>query len=58
MEGVNEEMPNIVFNKAAHKVIKDAIKHACIVSTALYYSQVLKQPIKPSQAHNIYWTKE
>jgi hypothetical protein len=24
----------------------------------LYYSQVLKQPIKPSQAHDIYLTKE
>jgi hypothetical protein len=24
----------------------------------LYYSQVLKQPIKPSQTHNIYLTKE
>jgi hypothetical protein len=28
--------------KATHKVIEDAIKHACLVSTALYYSQVLK----------------
>jgi hypothetical protein len=24
----------------------------------LYYSQVLKQPIKPSQTHNIYLTNE
>jgi hypothetical protein len=24
----------------------------------LYYSQVLKQPIKPYQVHNIYKTKE
>jgi hypothetical protein len=24
----------------------------------LYYSQVLKQPIKPNQTHNIYLTKE
>jgi hypothetical protein len=24
----------------------------------LYYSQVLKQPIMPSQAHDIYLTKE
>jgi hypothetical protein len=35
-------MPNIVFNKAACKVIKDAVKHACLVSITLYYSQVLK----------------
>jgi hypothetical protein len=42
----------------ARKVVKDIIKNACLVSTALYYSQVLKQPIKPSQAHDIYLTKE
>jgi hypothetical protein len=28
--------------KATQKVIEDAIKHACLVSTALYYSRVLK----------------
>jgi hypothetical protein len=41
-------MANIVFNKVAHKVIKDIVKHVRLVSTALYYSQMLKQPIKPS----------
>jgi hypothetical protein len=41
VEGISMEMANIVFNKAARKVIKDAVKHACLVSTALYYSQVL-----------------
>jgi hypothetical protein len=41
-EGVRIEMANIVFDKATRKVIKDAVKHACLVSTALYYSQVLK----------------
>jgi hypothetical protein len=41
-EGVSLEMANIVFDKAARKVIKDTIKHACLVSTALYYSQVLR----------------
>jgi hypothetical protein len=51
-------MSNIVFNKVARKVIKDVVKHACLVSKALYYSQVLKQLIKPSQAHGIYLTKE
>jgi hypothetical protein len=35
------EMANIVFDKAVRKVINDAIKHVCLVSTALYYSQVL-----------------
>jgi hypothetical protein len=42
VEGVGLEMTNIVFDKAAQKVIKDAIKHVCLVSTALYYSLVLK----------------
>jgi hypothetical protein len=32
---------NIFFGKAAQKVIKDTIKHARLLSTALYYSQVL-----------------
>jgi hypothetical protein len=41
-EGVSIEMANIVFIKAAQKVIKDTIKHARPVSTVLYYSQVLK----------------
>jgi hypothetical protein len=58
VEGISEEMANIVFNKDMRKVIKDAIRHAHLVSITLYYSQVVKQPIKPSQAHNIYLTKE
>ncbi len=40
-EGVSLEAANIVFNKAARKVIKDAVKHARLVSTALYYTKVL-----------------
>jgi hypothetical protein len=40
-ESVSLESANIVFDKAAQKVIKDAIKHARLVFTALYYSQVL-----------------
>jgi hypothetical protein len=57
-KGVSKEMSNIVFNKVVRKVIKDVVKHACLVSKSLYYSQVLKQLIKPSQAHGIYLTKE
>ena len=41
VEGISLESANIVFDKAAQKVIKDAIKHARLVFTALYYSQVL-----------------
>jgi hypothetical protein len=38
VEGISLETANIVFNKAPQKVIKDAIKHTRLVSTALYYS--------------------
>jgi hypothetical protein len=31
VEGVSEETANIVFNKIACKVIKDPIKHTCLV---------------------------
>jgi hypothetical protein len=41
MEGVSLEKANIVFDKAEQKVIKDAVKHARLISTALYYSHVL-----------------
>jgi hypothetical protein len=40
-EGVSLEMASIVFDKATQKVIKDAVKHARLVSTALYYTEVL-----------------
>jgi hypothetical protein len=40
-EDVSLESTNIAFDKAVQKVIKDAIKHTRLVSTALYYSQVL-----------------
>jgi hypothetical protein len=57
-EDVREEIADIVFNRPTHKVIKDAVKHTCLVSTALYYSQVLKQLIKPNQVYDIYLIKE
>jgi hypothetical protein len=31
VEGVSVKMANIVFDKATQKVIKDAVKHACLV---------------------------
>jgi hypothetical protein len=40
-EGVSLEEANIAFDKAAQKVIKDAIKRIHLVSTFLYYSEVL-----------------
>jgi hypothetical protein len=57
-EDVREEIADIVFNRPTHKVIKDTVKHTCLVSTTLYYSQVLKQLIKPNQVYDIYLIKE
>jgi hypothetical protein len=57
-EGVSEDVANIVFNNSARKVIKDAIKHAHLVSIFVFYTQVLKQEMKPTLAHGIYLTKE
>jgi hypothetical protein len=57
-EGISEDVANIVFNKVARKVIKDAIKHARLVSISVFYTQVLKQEMKPTLAHGIYLTKE
>jgi hypothetical protein len=36
-EGISKDMANIVFNKAARKVIKDAVKHARLVSIFVFY---------------------
>jgi hypothetical protein len=47
-----------VFNNTAWKVIKDAFKHARMISIAIYYTQVLKHHMKPTQAHMIYLTKD
>jgi hypothetical protein len=57
-EGVSEDVANIIFNKAARKVIKDAIKHARLVSISVFYTQVLKQEMNPTLAHDIYLIKE
>jgi hypothetical protein len=32
-ESISMDMANIVFDKVMQKVIKDAIKHACLIST-------------------------
>jgi hypothetical protein len=57
-EGVSEDVANIVFNKVVHKVIKDVVKHARLVSISMFYTQVLKQEMKPTLVHGIYLTKE
>jgi hypothetical protein len=38
VEDVSLESANIVFDKAARKVIKNTVKYARLVSTILYYS--------------------
>jgi hypothetical protein len=40
-EGISLEEANIVFDKAVQKVINDTVKHARLVFTTLYYSEVL-----------------
>jgi hypothetical protein len=47
-----------VFNNAARKVIKDTFKLTNCISIAIYYTQVLKQQTKPTQAKGIYLTKD
>jgi hypothetical protein len=42
VDGVTKVVASSVFNKAAWKLIKDAFKHALLVSIAIYYTQVLK----------------
>jgi hypothetical protein len=39
-EGVSEDEARLVFNNAAHKVIKEAFKHAHYISGSSYYTQV------------------
>jgi hypothetical protein len=41
VEDVSLETANIVFDKVAQKVIKGTVKHARLVSTALYYLYIL-----------------
>jgi hypothetical protein len=40
VEDITLEAANIVFNKAVRKVIKDTVKHACLVFTNLYYTEM------------------
>jgi hypothetical protein len=56
--GVSEAEASSVFNNAAWKVIKDAFKHARCISVVTYYTQVLKQWMKPTQVKGIYLTKD
>jgi hypothetical protein len=57
-EGVSEDVAINVFNKAARKVIKDAVKHTRLVSISVFYTQVLMQEMKPTLVHGIYLSKE
>jgi hypothetical protein len=41
VEDISLKTANIIFDKATRKVIKDAVKHARLMSAALYCSHVL-----------------
>jgi hypothetical protein len=56
--GVNEAKVSSVFNNATQKVVKDAFKHTHCIFVATYYTQVLKQQMKPTQVKGIYLTKD
>jgi hypothetical protein len=47
-DGVSKAEANSVFNNATWKVIKDAFKHTHCISIVIYYTQVLKQQMKPT----------
>jgi hypothetical protein len=47
-----------VFNNIARKLIKDAFEHARCIFVATFYTQVLKQEMKPTQVKEIYLTKD
>jgi hypothetical protein len=42
VDKVSEVEASSMFNNAARKVIKDAVKHARLISIVVYYMQVLK----------------
>jgi hypothetical protein len=58
VDGVSEAETSSVFNNATYKVIMDTFKHFQLISIAIYYTQVLKHPMKPTQEHGIYLTKD
>jgi hypothetical protein len=37
-DGVSKDEANLIFSNAAHKLIKDAFKHARCISVASYYT--------------------
>jgi hypothetical protein len=48
VEGVSEIEANTMLNNSTWKEIKDAFKQARLVSIVVYYTQVLKQQMKPT----------
>jgi hypothetical protein len=56
--GVSEAKASSVFNNVAWKIFRDTFKHALYISAATYYTQVLKQQMKPMQVKGIYLTKD
>jgi K+/H+ antiporter YhaU regulatory subunit KhtT len=56
-DGVSEAKASTVFNNVAWKLIKDTFKQVHYLSVATYYTQVLKQQMKPTQVKGTYLTK-
>jgi hypothetical protein len=57
VDGVSKVEVSTVFNNSTPKVIEDAFKHTHPVSITVYYTQMMKQQMKPTQMHDIYLIK-
>ena len=57
-DGVSEADAHTVFHHAARRVVKDAFSDARVKAVTMYYTQVLKQPMKNKIAQDIHLTKE
>jgi hypothetical protein len=48
-----------IFNRTAHKVVRDAISHACIQTNNVYYKEVLGQKMNKKLGYStIYLTDD
>jgi hypothetical protein len=48
VDRVSEGEATSVFNNAGQKVIKDTFKRTLCISIVIYYTQVLKEQMKPT----------
>jgi hypothetical protein len=57
-DGVTDAEASLIFNNAAHRVIKDAFKHARYQDITYYHTKVPNQKMKTKDAQNLHMTKE